>query len=141
MSSSSCMGYLLKHEKKPTANRREPQSFALLSASGFRPSLESALLARRIGFADPHSRSSCLVARQSLARKHSVCSAKIAGCAVDPPPLRLSAFSVQPAINTTARPFIGSGLATKSTTSAEQIVRFATKFLQETCDQTSKAMG
>ena len=76
-------------------NRREPQSFALLSASGLRPSLESALRARRIGFADPHSRKS--LARQSLARKHSVCSAKIAGCAVDPPQLRLSAFSVQPA--------------------------------------------
>jgi hypothetical protein len=39
--------WVWKPEKKPTANRREPQIRDLLSASGLRPSLESALRARK----------------------------------------------------------------------------------------------
>jgi len=40
-------GWVRKHEKRSTANRREPQSFALLSASDLQSSLESALRARQ----------------------------------------------------------------------------------------------
>ena len=50
-------------------NRREPQIRDLLSASGLRPSLESALRAPRIGFASPHSRNPAMQSCSSLHRE------------------------------------------------------------------------
>ncbi len=55
-------GISVDTREKTNRESAHSQTFGLLSASGLRPSLESALRARKIGFAYPHSRSSCLSA-------------------------------------------------------------------------------
>ena len=76
------------HEKEPTANRRK-----------------SALRARRIGFAYPHSRSSCLVANQRFAPLRASLFANLRFA------LRLGSTTLScrlTPLETPARPFIGT---------------------------------